>query len=231
MKKLFSLVLLIISLMFSNEYSFGSSHLKIVKLVNYPDTAIMGVPYSNIHVWVTNTGSDFFFGDIHVYCKSQSIGIVDTLRDGPLPNYALDANGVDTISLPINPPQFFFRSTLYAAGDNIIVVWPFAISSNFSFETYHTQVYLYDVVGIDEVNRSSISIYPSPVSKTLNIDYMNKNAVERVRIYDLFGREVYGVNEAVDAIDLSGFKEGIYILEMSEKDGNRIIKKILVTAE
>ncbi len=232
MKKLLSLVLMVALWVFSSQESFGNPHLKIVKLVNYPDTATMGQPYSNIHIWVTNTGPDFFFGDIHVYCKSQSIGIVDTLRDGPLPNYALDGNGLDTISLPINPPQFSFRQTLYVAGDNIIVVWPYSSAiCNTCYETYHTQVFLYDAVGIDEVKKEAVSIYPNPVSRTLNINYENKNAVERVRIYDLFGREIYNVNEAVETIDLSGFKKGIYILEMSEKNGNRIIKKILVTGE
>ncbi len=231
MKKLFSLILITALGVFSSQESFGNSHLKIVKLVNYPDTATMGQPYGNIHIWVTNTGSDFFFGDIHIYCKSQSVGIVDTLRDGPLPNYALNPNGEDTISLPINPPTFFFRPTLYAAGDNIIVVWPFAAASNFSFETYQTGVFLYDAVGISEVKKMDMSVYLNPVSRTLTINYDDKNAVERVRIYDLFGREVFVADEAVSTIDLTGFKGGVYIIEMNDRNGNRIIKKILVTIE
>jgi hypothetical protein len=231
MKKLFSLVLVMGLWMLSYENSFGNSHLKIVQLINFPDTAGMDTACHNIRIVVTNTGPDPFTGDIHVYCKSQSIGITDTLRDDPFHTIILlDGNAVDTVSLAANP-QFSFRPALYASGDNIVVVWPSAMSPGFSFETYHTPVFLISNVGIDAYDKTSLTAYPNPVSQTLTINYADKNTVEQVRIYDLFGREVFAIHEAIGSIDLSGYKEGIYILEMSEKNGNRIVKKILVANE
>jgi hypothetical protein len=228
--KRFSLMLVAVLWMLSNGDSFGNSHLKIVQLINFPDTAGMDTVCHNIHIVVTNTGTDFFSGDIHVYLKSQSIGITDTLRDGPFPIVLLAPFASDTVTLQANS-QFSFRPALYAAGDNIIVVWPSAMSPGFTFETYQTNVFLISSVGIDEPEKVAISTYPNPVSKTLSINYGDNNAVERVRIYDLFGRDVFIVNEAITKIDLTGIKEGIYILEMDEKNGTRIIKKILVNKE
>ena len=227
MKKLFSLVLVAVSLILSQKDSYGTSNLKIVQLVNFPDSAVIGPIYNNIHVWITNTGTPFY-GDIHVFIHNQTTDSIDVLRDDPgHPNIWVDTG--DTVSVSTNP-FFSFRPIYYAAGDNIIVVWPFA-GLSVDFETYHTQIFLTDNVGIEDQDKSTISVYPNPVSRTLNINYGNKNTVERVRIYDLFGREIFSANEAVNNIDLSGFREGIYIIEMSEKNGNRIIKKILVSSQ
>jgi hypothetical protein len=229
MKRYCSLLLLLFSLLLSYKQSSGDAHLKITRLVNFPDTAVMNQPYGNIHIWVKNTGNSLFFGDVHIYCLSQSVGVIDTLRDGPYPNVFLDPG--DSTSLSVNP-QFSFRPAFYAAGDNIIVVWPFAAQvSNVTYESYDTVVYLVDPTGIEEVNKSSITVYPTPGSRSISINYGNKNDVERVRIYDLFGREVYAVKTAVESIDISGFRQGIYFIELTGRNGNRIIKKILVTSE
>src|SRR6185436_15271602 len=128
MKKLFSLVLVAVSLMLFQKHSYGTSNLKIVQLVNFPDSAVIGPVYNNIHVWITNTGTAFY-GDIHVYIHNQTTDSVDVLRDGPFPPVFIDTG--DTVSVSTNP-NFSFRPIYYAAGDNIIVVWPFAgLSVNF----------------------------------------------------------------------------------------------------
>jgi hypothetical protein len=228
MKKLFSIVIVATLWILAQQHAFGFSTLKVVQLINYPDTAVFNQQYPNIFIKVVNFGPNNFYGDIHVLCRSASVGITDTLRDDPFQTNILIFAG-DTATIQANP-QYAFRPNHFAAGDNIIVVWPFA-GMTVDFDTSHVLVFLTNPVGIEAPEKASMAVFPDPVSRTLTIHYSDKNAIERVRIYDLFGREVFSVDEAVSTIDLTGIKAGIYIVEMSDRNGNRIIKKILVTVE
>jgi hypothetical protein len=232
MKKVFYLLIIIGLFLFQSHSSSGQARLHIVQIDSFPvfpgDTAYEGQVYHNIRIVVKNVGTNNFFGDIHVFLYSQSLGVsaLDTLRDDPFhPNYLLGPG--DSVSLPANP-LYTFRSIHYAAGDNIVVVWPYSGATN--FDTYLTRIYLSLVLGIREPEEAGISIYPNPVSEILRLNYLDENKVEEVRIYDLVGREIFNVNKAIEQIDLKGFDPGIYFVELSLKDGRRLSKKILVTA-
>jgi hypothetical protein len=233
MKKIFSLAITAVFAFCLNvQNSTAQPHLRIDTLLNFPlvpgDTAIQGQVYNNIRIVVTNIGNNHFFGDIHVYLYSQSVGAssYDTLRDGPFPYCYIPIGQTDTISAN---PNYQFRTIHYAAGDNIIVVWPY--SSNTSFDTYSTHMYFSITTGINSPHEPTFSTYPNPVSKFIRVNYADENKVEQVRIYDLAGREVYSIREAVRTIDLdaAGVLDGIYFLEIRETSGKTTVKKILVT--
>lgn len=236
MKKVFSILLLTGFTLFLNLNSSGQALLHIVSIDNFPqtpgDTAYEGLVYHNIRIHVTNTGSNNFFGDIHVFLYSQNLGITaqDTLRDDQFhTNYLLLANGADTVSLSANP-NYRFKITHYAAGDNIIVVWPFSGPSN--FDTYHTTVFYYPLsTEVSETGQSVLNLYPNPASQVIHLNYIDEKSVGRVRIYDLVGREVFNTNEAVKTINVSSFDKGVYFLERSDKNGKRTINKILITTD
>jgi len=228
MKRFFAFLLACfgIFLVNSNETS-GQGHLHIVQIDSFPqspaDTATAGVTYHNIRVRVTNTASTNFFGDIDVYLQSQSVGFTDTLVGGPLPPVLLMPG--DTVSLPANP-NYRFRSTVYGAGDNIIVVWPYSV--NTPFDIFQSQVYYRLLVGINELTTTAISAFPNPVSGILNLSYDDENNVEQVRICDLSGRELLRLPGAPSQINLSGFEAGVYLLEQKQKNHATLVKKILL---
>jgi hypothetical protein len=229
MKKLISYVLMVVSvILFNGKESSGQAHLHIARLDSFPqlpgDTAHEFQVYHNIRIVVTNTGNTNFFGDIHVYLHSQSLGITDTLVEGPHPPYLLLPG--DTVSIHANP-NYRFSSTVYAAGDNIIVVWPF--STGTTFDVLQTHVFFQMTVGIPEPDLNDRYINSSIVSQVLHLRYLDENKVERVRIYDLVGREVLNLRGAVNVISLAGFNSGLYFIELIQKDGIHAVKKILVS--
>ena len=230
MKKFALAILAAALLIIAQQPASGQARLHILRLVNYPqspaDTALIGQVYGNIHIHVKNTGNSAFFGDIHTYLYSQALGssYFDTLRDDPFHSNIFIGAG-DSVSITANP-NYQFRQIHYAAGDNIVVVWPF--SGGTLFDTYTTQVFFNAPVGIAEQEETVADIHPNPVSNILRIDYGIKNAVKRVRIYDLFGRELFSANQAIPSIDLSGFTQGIYFLEILDDSDRRSIIKIMV---
>ncbi|HPE75606.1 MAG TPA: CotH kinase family protein [Draconibacterium sp.] len=76
---------------------------------------------------------------------------------------------------------------------------------------------------------SLLKIYPNPAKTVVNI--MWDETIVNLQIFDLTGKTVY-INENVDTelahIEVSTFPPGIYILKISNKNGNTATEKIVV---
>jgi len=233
MKKALTLLLIAgLPILFSQQAP-GQARLKVTALFNFPsipDTAFEGQHYDSIHIVIQNIGNaTFSSSDINVllYSTSMGIGNKDTLRWTSFPHTILAGQSISLNNVPSN---YYFRTIHYAAGDNIIVVWPYSVqTSNYQVDSFYTNIYFKEIVGIQELNGLSVKIYPNPVSRILKLNYGSEKTVEQVRIYDLAGREIFNVREAVRSVDISSFDEGIYFLEVSEKNGKRGVQKILIT--
>jgi hypothetical protein len=77
-------------------------------------------------------------------------------------------------------------------------------------------------LGINEVTEGKINIYPNPATNKLYVSASNPS-VSELRIYDMLGKvmktESFYANTAVD---LSGFSNGLYIIQFSGTDGKMI---------
>ena len=75
---------------------------------------------------------------------------------------------------------------------------------------------------------NEITIYPNPTNNILNINY-GTSAVEikSVQIHDLLGKIVYQSQSKVETIDLSNFKSGIYLLDITTESNGKITKKLI----
>lgn len=231
MKKVLSFFLAAGLLLFCSNHSFAQAHLRVTQIYNFPsmpDTAYEGQHYDSIHIVVQNIGTMPHDSDVKVFLYSTNLGIAhqDTLRWSNFHVHILPGQSVSLNNVPFN---YYFRSIHYAAGDNIIVVWPVSSSSSMIVDSFYTTVHFTPSVGIMELSPTQVRVFPNPVSQYLHLNYDNENNVEQVRIYDLAGREIYHVNEAVRTINLSEFDNGLYFLEIIHKDGRRLAQKILVT--
>ena len=78
---------------------------------------------------------------------------------------------------------------------------------------------------------SNVIIYPNPTTGKLYIHYPLNN-IEKVELYDLFGKCVLKIevqessNDLV--IDVSRFPKALYLLQLTDRNNNRIGKKIVV---
>jgi hypothetical protein len=71
-----------------------------------------------------------------------------------------------------------------------------------------------------------ISVYPNPANRTLNIDWNAAAGIGVVTVSDITGHKVYGTEIDMSAehgsrlLDLSGFSNGLYILNVSSPTAN-----------
>lgn len=83
-------------------------------------------------------------------------------------------------------------------------------------------VRVYFGVGINPVAEGKTSIYPNPASTKLYVSASNPS-VSELRIYDMLGKVMKAENfYANTAVDLSGFSNGLYIIQFSGADGKMI---------
>ncbi|MGM0496284.1 MAG: agmatine deiminase family protein [Bacteroidota bacterium] len=80
---------------------------------------------------------------------------------------------------------------------------------------------------INEIAGKGIHIYPNPVKGKLNLEF-KEISVELIQITDMAGNTVVIIQKAGrhETIDLSGFDQGIYIIQIYTKNGN-FTKKII----
>ena len=74
------------------------------------------------------------------------------------------------------------------------------------------------VVSLDEVANSKTVVFPNPVRNWLNIDAINQG----VRLYDVQGKLVFLRDASTNRINVSGLRNGIYLLEVLDGLNTRI---------
>jgi hypothetical protein len=84
-------------------------------------------------------------------------------------------------------------------------------------------------VGIEEqAGTASFKVFPNPTKGKLNISWVNKS-IESVRVYSILGTLVAQVavdkNSSEALVDLTGLKDGIYIVRL-DGHGDNLMKKV-----
>jgi hypothetical protein len=192
----------------------GSSVEKTGLAIVYP-TAITAINGNNLNV----------FGQTVNYSINASQGAT---------NYTWTTN---VSGAQINSNQ----GTTYSSADtNISVTWPssftggilYVQASNDCGNSPTYTINLLGTVGINELNSSSIVVYPNPIinNKTITIQ-ANINGVSDLQVVDLTGKLIF--NTQVDfknnstEINLDGISNGTYLIKLKNQD-KLLTKKISI---
>lgn len=81
-------------------------------------------------------------------------------------------------------------------------------------------------IGIDQEKNYTFSVYPNPSTGIFYIKGINGNA--NVRVLNIIGAELMNINlESTEALDLSTFTKGIYMLEINA-NGSKEVQKVII---
>lgn len=82
-------------------------------------------------------------------------------------------------------------------------------------------------VGVDELNfESNVIMYPNPTTGIITIVNKGEVAIKEVTIMNSLGQVITKTNEN-NKLDISTFSNGIYLIRIEDKDGNRASYKIV----
>ncbi|MCG2611156.1 T9SS type A sorting domain-containing protein [Flavobacterium sp. SM15] len=59
-----------------------------------------------------------------------------------------------------------------------------------------------------------ITVYPNPTNSKIHIKTSNNIEIQKIKIYDLLGKEIHGLIQNNDELELSGIDNGIYFLKI-----------------
>jgi hypothetical protein len=180
----------------SSEDRFGTS----VSLSSDGNIVAVGAEANNL-----------FSGYVHLY---QNI-------DGVWTQIGEDIDGESQFSL------FGSSVSLTSNGGKIAIGAVGNSNLNVSFAG-HVKIYdLREVLSLKEFMREpSYSIYPNPVSKTLNID--KTDDIKKILIYNSLGIKLKEINKInSNKIDFSTYKSGIYYLKIINRNGVFKARKVI----
>ncbi|MES2556429.1 MAG: T9SS-dependent M36 family metallopeptidase [Bacteroidota bacterium] len=83
--------------------------------------------------------------------------------------------------------------------------------------------------GIEENTADFVSVYPNPAKDVLFVDLTKRADISQLRIVDVQGKvltEMAHLSPSVISINVSGFKNGIYFLELTTVDGTKSIRVV-----
>jgi|GEM_PF-2752542 len=206
---------------------YGQTGLKVDSLLNFPslpDTALQGVVYDSIEVRVHNFSINPFTGSVEVYMMSDSLQQVDILRNDSNTIFTIPPGGDTTLRAL---PGIVFNPGNFAAGDNIVVVWPH-LRTTFPVDSFYIHVHYTLVSGIDDpLAENGIVLSPVPAWQILGFTYTKPESIEQVRIFDSKGRLMLDSTVPLQTLDVTSYPAGVYYVSILRKNGSRVVKKIL----
>lgn len=143
----------------------------------------------------------------------------------------LDIVGVDSTMQEFNY-RLEESSMCVNSGSNAVVTDDFDLAGNIRIQQEIVDMGCYefgegngDATNIEEY-ADEVNVYPNPTSGILNISGTSFTEVE---VYDGFGKKIttYSTSENCDAINLSSYAPGIYIIRILDNNQERAAKKII----
>jgi hypothetical protein len=86
------------------------------------------------------------------------------------------------------------------------------------------------LIGINEVDREAVMVYPVPAADVLNV--VTSQGIRNVRMFSYTGQVVYEANitgESTLSIDVKSFHTGAYILQFITAEGQSYNKRVLIS--
>ena len=98
-------------------------------------------------------------------------------------------------------------------------------TTTYAYDGYCEEMNLYysTASGVNEIAESQLSIWPNPVSETLNL----KGDMTQVQIYSVDGRLVMSLEKGFETINVSALATGSYLLKATLNDGSVTTQKFL----
>ncbi|MCX6186149.1 MAG: T9SS type A sorting domain-containing protein, partial [Bacteroidetes bacterium] len=88
-----------------------------------------------------------------------------------------------------------------------------------------------DFLSVNELKSGEMKLYPVPTSNTLTVELNSKEHIKQVKVYDVFGKEVFEVKTTINGnkaeMDMQGKSAGIYLLNI-ETESTTYSKKFNV---
>ncbi|MBI9066798.1 MAG: T9SS type A sorting domain-containing protein [Salinivirgaceae bacterium] len=78
---------------------------------------------------------------------------------------------------------------------------------------------------IKKVPNTTIGVYPNPVKDMLY--FANMENVVKVAVYNMFGQEIYAINDIIQSISVSALESGVYFIKINDINGVEYLSRFI----
>lgn len=80
----------------------------------------------------------------------------------------------------------------------------------------------------DNTLENQLSIYPNPTHDNITIELVNNHSNVTIKLYSILGELIYkkSITNQLLKIDMSDLSAGMYLLELTDSQSNRVVKRI-----
>ncbi len=93
--------------------------------------------------------------------------------------------------------------------------------------TKATEEFEWSTVGVIDASEANIDIFPNPAADHIMIEGVAIESMDVISFHDITGKTVLQVNPNNQRIDIAELKKGVYIIEITLNDGNKLSHKLV----
>lgn len=167
---------------------------------------------------LTNTGNQQISDSITMNCAvdtgNGSLNIISSSLLGFITMQVGDTTNFN-VTFQINPSDF-------RVGNNIVVVWPVAVSPSIQCQTVSINCEVLGYNSVNELNSKQQNLFPNPFKEQI---FLSDNTLKQVRIFNALGQTftLPVTNGAIQFND--SFKPGLYVIELNNGKHVKVVKE------
>ena len=223
------LIVAILGFLFASNFTNAQDTLSISPYNFFvANDTLPGGSTDSIGFRIIHNGPSTFGGSIELYAAVQDTSglffwTVDSINTGAV---TIGSFGDSIYSYMI--PTYTIAPTKYHLDINVIVIWPVASGMVIGDSATYIE-FLTGTDGIQEIDlKELIRAFPNPTKGNLTLENKDKNAIEKVRIYDAQGRFIEHLTKP-EFICTEAWAPGMYLINIQLEDGKthtiRVIKQ------
>ena len=205
-----------------------TQNISVESMSGFPAQAVYDSSYT-FSVMLQNNDSAYYQGDIHIAFHTDSVNVIDTGYFGGVVNVNIQGNSFHSITIS----GFSFTDSTFKLGGNVVVVWP--VSTNGAqimvTDSFYTVVEILGYAGISDITQinNDNDVFPVPANDVLFLPQnIAENNIEYIRIINMLGRTKYYSDKAVAYINTSFLEQGVYFIEIKEKNISAKVFKVVI---
>jgi hypothetical protein len=227
-KAIKKLLLFPVVFLLCNSLSAQQGYLSVDSLVGFPSTAFYDSTYSFNVVLRNNDSTSPFSGPVYILFHTDTNSTISDTIGGNL-QVNIPADSISNLAVS----GFLFDPALFRVGGNVVVIWP--VNSNgqiTAVDTFRTNIVILEYSGISDLAlpEGNNNVFPVPANDMLFLPQnIAKNSIEHVRIMDMLGRQKYFSSKAATFINTSFLEQGVYFIEIKEKNKTPFVLKFIIS--
>ncbi|MBA4153214.1 T9SS type A sorting domain-containing protein [Flavobacterium sp.] len=119
----------------------------------------------------------------------------------------------------------------YAIGDVIENTADIYFDYNPAIITNTVETQFVENLSVVDFSSSSVVLYPNPTKDAFQIQLNGTDLIQNISIHDVLGKQIFqkeNINLNTISVDISGFNQGIYFVEIISNSSVKAIKKLVI---